>query len=207
MLHTVRMDSQEIIACRESDRIIRFLALMVEQGRISDFERALVRQEAQEVHRQAGYLGQHGITGAAMGPERAAVQRQANYQERQKIIELHPELEKEMVAAIEFRPDYPEPKMTPALEKPGAALAQYRKLLRYIDEKRETGLIERDTAYLAYEPAIRLFEDAGVFRGELTENIDNILLIKAYNVIKNKLLDIRPDLADELRNLESRRGR
>src|SRR5271166_5047266 len=54
------VDRDEIIANRESGKIGAFLSAMVAQGRMTEFERQIVDQEAHEVYRHAGYLDQNG---------------------------------------------------------------------------------------------------------------------------------------------------
>lgn len=201
------MDRELVLARREENRIDDFMLDMVRQGKLSDFHYRLVREEAIELYDQAGYRDseRHGL--ADPGQEEAAVQRQINHRLRQKLLELHPEFEEDLKQAIEFRQAFPAPVMTPELEKPGAALAAYQRLIAFIEQKRDTGELQRDDAYAAYDVVDRLFADEGIDQDQLTNQTDKIALLKATRALEDKLLEMRPDLADELRNLRSGRSR
>jgi hypothetical protein len=201
------MDKETVLAQRESGRISSFLRNMVEEGKITPFEQQLVKQEGQDLFRQAGYLDSENRLKAEMGNEAGAVQRQANYRQRQKIIELHPELEAALTRSIEHRQLYAAAKLTPLLEKPGVALAQYLELLDFIMDKRDRGAMTRDEAHAAYEPAIRLFEDEGISMGELSNQTDKAVLVKARQAVELKLQELRPEFAEEIRNLRAGRSK
>lgn len=201
------VDRDEIIANRESGKIGAFLSAMVAQGRMTEFERQIVDQEAHEVYRHAGYLDQNGRLISTGGDESAAVERQSNHQMKRKIIELHPELEGELKRSIEHRPYHPLPPIPPALAKPGAAFKQYHALIGYIDDKRRQSVIKHEEAHAMYAPAIEVFNDSGVDYGELSERTDKAVLVQAHHLMKKKLLEIHPELADEVRNLGASRSK
>jgi hypothetical protein len=125
---------------------------------------------------------------------------------KRKILELHPEMKEELDRFIEHRPYHPLPPVPPGLAQPGAALAQYHALIDYIARKRDEGVIKHEEAHAMYEPALVVFNDSGVDYGELSERTDKALLVQAHHLIKKKLLEIHPELADEIRNLGSSRG-
>lgn len=195
------VDRDEVITFRESGKIAAFLRALVARGGMTDLERRIVQQEGLEVYRHAGYLDRDGHTISASGDEDAAVERYANHQMKRKLIELHPELAGELAHFIERRPHHPLPPVPPALATPGDALAQYLALVAYIDEKRDRGIIGHDKAHAMYEPAITVFEDSGIDYGEPDERTDKAVLVQAHHLMKKKLLEIHPELADEVRNL------
>ena len=202
------MDQETVLALRESRRISSFLREMDDSGRITPFERRLVIEEASEVHRRAGYLDLDDVPAdVAMGAEKLGVVRQANHAQRSKILELHPELGAELEQAIAKRLDVADPARPHTPGQPGAALAGYLALLDFIDRKRDGGQISRDEAYAAFDPAVTLFEDAGIDMDHLTAATDPIVLRKAEHAVREKLLALRPELAGEVRNLGSSRGR
>ena len=201
------MDSETVRAQRENGRIGAFVQMMVEQGRLTPFEQELIRQESQELFRQAGYLDSGNRLSADIDDESRAVLRQANHRQRQKLIALHPELAAELVQAIARRNHHATPVLTPLLKQPGVALARYLDLLDFVMAQRDGGAISRDEAYAAYEPAIRLFEDEGISMDGLSNQTDKIVLLKAHHAVRAKLLEIRPEFAAEIRNLEAGRSK
>ena len=201
------MDRELVLAHREGDRIGDFMLEMVRQEKLSPFHHQLVIEEGAEVLRQAGYIDSQDRHLADMGEEELAVTRHINDRKRQKLLELHPEFEEALKQAIAYRQVFPTPVMTPEFEKPGAALAAYRKLLAFIDLKRDRGELKRDDAYAAYEVVDRFFADEGIDQDQLTNKTDKIVIIKATKALEDKLLEVRPDLADELRNLRSGRSK
>jgi hypothetical protein len=194
------MNKDEVVAFRESERISQFLKAMVAQGKMTAFEEQIVRQEGHEIYRQAGYFDRHSRHQADMGDEAAAVIRQSNHRERQKILQIHPEMQAELDRFVEHREHHPLPPVSPGLAKPGAALAQYHSLIDYIARKRDQGVIEHEKAHEMYAPALQLFKDSGVFHSNLSEQTDKALLLQAHHLIKKKLLDFYPELGDDLRN-------
>jgi hypothetical protein len=195
------MDRETVLAFRESDRISQFLEAMVARGRMTEFERQIVDQEGHEVYRHAGYLDRAGRVVSTGEDESAAVERQSNHQMKRKILEFHPEMEEELGRFIEHRPYHPLPPVPPGLARPGAALAQYHALIDYIARQRDEGVIQHEEAHAMYEPAIVVFNDSGVDYGELGERTDKAVLVRAHHLMKKKLLEIHPELADEVRNL------
>ena len=201
------VDKETVNAFRESDKIDDFLRAMVAQRRMTAFEQQIVNQEGHEVYRQAGYLDQHGRHSADYGDEGAAVERQANHQMKRKIVEFHPELEGELNRFIEHRPHHPLPPVPSGLARSGAALAQYRGLIDYVERKREEGVIKHEEAHAMYAPAIEVFTDSGVDYGELSDRTDKAVLAQAHHLMKKTLMEIHPELASEVRNLGRTRSK
>lgn len=201
------MDRDVVLAQRESRRILAFLTQAVEQGRMTAFEKQLIRQEASEVMRQAGYFDQQGRLIDVGGEENAAVARLSNHLQRKKLAELHPEQVDELATFIEERPYHPLPEVPPHLARPNVALDQYKRLLAFIDERRDDGSMQHGEAHDAYQPGIRVFEDSGASHFDLNEKTEKAVLVQATHLIRKKLLEIHPEFADQIRNLEQGRGR
>ena len=207
-LYIRMMDRDVVETQRESQRIREFLQSMVSRGRITAFEQELVRQEGIELMRQIGYIDAQGLPAKAEGEEYAGVVRHGNHLKKAKLCELHPELAEELESHIAHRPYHPLPPVPAELARPGVAYRQYRKLMDYIDAMREAGTITRDDAYDIYEPIHVVFADSGVFIGDAADaRTPPAVLIQSYHKAKAKLLELHPELAEELRKLESSRSR
>lgn len=191
---------------RESQKIMEFLQVMTASGRITAFEQNLVAQEGIELMRQVGYLDARGRPAAAPDEEYAGVLRQGNHLEKAKLLELHPELAEELEQHISHRPYHPLPPVPTELARAGEAYRRYKELMEYVDAKRQSGLVTRDEAYSIYEPAHVVFADSGVFMGDAGDSrMPPAVLIQACRLAEARLLELHPELADELRNLRSGR--
>ena len=172
----------------------------METGVLTDDDWSVVKREEARIYQEVGYTEKHGKFKAADGDEFIAVCKQINHLMRKKIGELHPELVDELNRWIsEAR--YPLPPLPPELEVPGVALRQYRDLMIYLDDMGRKGLISREHSYGATDPAAALFAEHGVQRFEIDLDTDKAVLYGAAQVIRRKLLEVRPDLADEIANL------
>jgi hypothetical protein len=189
-----------VLTLEEYSRIIDFLTSRMKAGMLTDADWDAVKGEEARINHEVGYTDKHGKYNAADGDEFIAVAKQINHQMRKKIGELHPDLVDELNQWIsETR--YPLPPLPPEFEVPGVALRQYRDLMLYLDDKSRKGLISDDHAYSATDPAAALFAEHGVQRFEVDLNTDKAVLHGAAEVIRRKLLEVRPDLADEIANL------
>ncbi len=188
------MDKHQVIADRESGKIDGFLTAMVAQGKMTVAEKQVVQQEWEGVARAAGWVDARGsLTGRVEDEADAAVTRHINHLQKTKIIELHPELKVELERFIESRPYHPLPSVPAGLARPGVALTQYHALVDYIAAKRAEGVIGHEEAHAIYEPAITVFEDSGVYLANLDDKTDKAVLVQAYSLMKQKLLEIRPE--------------
>ena len=207
MYYPDMMDAVAIETGRELLKIAKFLDDMVEQERMTAFERELVKQEAAPVSQAAGYRDARGnYTGVASGDELTAVLRHQNHLKKKKIGDLHPELKDELERYIAYRPYHPLPPVAGSFARQGVALQRYRALLEYIDEKRHEGVISVHESHIICEPAIRVFEDSGVFLADLDEQTDKAVIARAYHLVKARLLDLHPELAGEVRLLRKGDG-
>ena len=187
------VDRKEIEADRESRRFSYFLDDMVEQERITAFERQVVNQEAEAVARAAGQLDASGeVTSWIPTDSDAAVTRHENYLQRNKLLELHPELKDELERFINHRPYHPLPPVAGSLARPGAAVQQFQALGNYIDQKREEGVITHKDAYAMFDPAHRVLEDSGLHCGYLDRTSDPAAVAQAYQLMKKKLARTAP---------------
>ena len=126
MIISITMTRDEIVAYRESRRIMHFLDDMVEQGRVTTFEREMVNQEEDSVARAAGHLDAGGRPTGGESDADAAVSRHGNYLQKKKILELHPELEDELERYINHRPYHPVPPVPSSLAGPGWRSSDFR---------------------------------------------------------------------------------
>jgi hypothetical protein len=191
---------ETVLVLEEYSRIIDFLISRMKAGVLTDSDWSVVKGEEARINHEVGYTDKHGKYNAADGDEFIAVAKQINHLMRKKIGELHPDLVDELNQWIsETR--YPLPPLPPELEVPGVALRQYRDLMIYLDDMGRKGLISDEHAYGATDPAAALFAEHGVQRFEIDLNTDKAVLYGAAQVIRRKLLEVRPDLADEIANL------
>jgi hypothetical protein len=96
---------------------------------------------------------------------------------------------------------YPLPQLPPEFEVPGVALRQYRDLMLYLDDKSRKRLISDDHVYGATDQGAALFAEHGVRRFEVDLNTDKAVLYGAFELTRRKILEVRPDLADEIASL------
>jgi hypothetical protein len=192
-----------VLTLEEYSRIIDFLTSRMKAGVLTDADWDAVKGEEARINHEVGYTDKHGEFNAADGDEFIAVAKQINHLMRKKIGELHPDLVDELNQWIsETR--YPLPPLPPELEVPGVALRQYRDLMVHLDDMGRKGLISDEHAYGATDLGAALFAEHGVQRFEIDLNTDKAVLYGAAELIRRKLLEVRPDLADEIANL--RRG-
>lgn len=192
------MNREEVEAAREGIKISRFLDEMVEEERMTPTEEQLVRRAGQAIARAAGHLDANNRPAGGAWEEFCAVTRHENHVEKQKIIELRPELKDDLERFINHRPYHPLPPVVGSLAAPGAALRQYRALIRYIDAKVDEGVITRMESYQMNDPVIAVCYDSGVAYGEMSEQTDKAVVARAYHLMKRKLLELHPELAEEL---------
>ena len=180
MIISITMTRDEIVAYRESRRIMHFLDDMVEQGRVTTFEREMVNQEEDSVARAAGHLDAGGRPTGGESDADAAVSRHGNYLQKKKILELHPELEDELERYINHRPYHPVPPVPSSLAGPGVALQRFQTLGNYIDQKRNEGVITHSDAYTIFDPATECWRIpaciAGIWTSRATRPLSPALI-------------------------------
>jgi hypothetical protein len=201
-------EAAEVEASRESLRIGEFLKVMLEQGRLTPFEREIIEQEEEEAFREAGYLDQDNRpTTVRHAEEFGPIQRHANHRMRKKFSELHPEMIDELTQFIELRKHHPLPPLPPELSRPGAAHKGYLALLSFIEEKRKNGEISHREAHDIYEPSCEVMADAGVNHITVHEMTNPAVLAQAATLMKRKLLELHPEMSDAVRNLGPARSK
>jgi hypothetical protein len=199
------LDKKHIAILREGFQLEDFITAKEERGELTAQESELIAAAGREVLIRAGLLDRNRRIIAGIAVEHIPILRHSDHVEKRKLLELHPECKDELEQHIQLRKRLPLPPVPSHLVKPGAAYRDYRAVKDFIDRKWKEGVLTRDQADDIRAPGFEVFHDVGVI--EVTRRVDPAALALASQLIKEKLLELHPELADEVRNLGASRSR
>lgn len=201
------MDAEQTKILRESDRLDAFVREKVALGQMTPLERELVHEEGREVLRQAGLLGTNDAIEAVLEYEHIVLYRQITHLEKKKLLQFHPEWREQLDRSLYDRRFPPPPPVPPHLNRAGVALGKYRSILALIHRKHQEGLIERQTVDAMCFYGNEILNEANVDAFALSLHSDKAALAHAYQLVKQRLLDLYPELAAEVRSLDQSRSK
>jgi hypothetical protein len=197
-MNTIIYMTDEVAAYREANKILLFLAKKLREKKITELEMQLVLEEGNEVYRHAGYLNERDRHSMDPGDEYSGIETQANHLKRLKFAEMHPELEQELIQYIETRTLVPRATFVARATGSVQLFEEYEKILDFIEAKRRTMEIKRETAYEIFDKIASCAEDNGIYSDQINVNTDVNLLNALIKMIKDSLLKIDTDLLDQL---------